>query len=484
MIFKIKYKEILFIRFFRINYSLILAIIALVGCRGWAQREKAQKLPNIVFYISDDLSASDISIYKNQGIEVPNITRLAESGLKFNRAFIASPSCAPSRAALLTGLYPNNNGALANHTYPRTDLQRLPQILKKLGYEVVAFGKIDHNITEERAEQNGFDFYSKKMTQLPQQVREYFKNKVSDKPVCLLVGDRRPHVQWIEDANYPMNEVRLPDFFLDTQETREHWARYATDVQGMDHDMGEIMRMAKENLGENSIFLFSADHGSQWPFGKWNLYDYGIRVPLIVSWQGNISAGSNTDALVSWIDIFPTLIDIAGGKVPNDIDGKSFLSVLKNPHTGFRDYIFTEHSGDGDFNVYPIRSVRTERFKYIENLFPENYHTNHSDVLRKDGAGGYWDSWEVLAQNDSTAFMQVQKYFIRPEAEFYDLKNDPLEQVNLIYDRNYIKEINRLKSILHQEYKTQNDKLELIGEPWPVSGNRPNKESIDARRKN
>lgn len=438
-------------------------------------------LPNIIFYISDDLSASDISLYTKKGIKVPNIERLADEGMTFEQAYVASPSCAPSRAALLTGLYPSNNGALSNHTYANENISRLPQILGDIGYEVVSIGKVAHNINDKRAEKNGFDFYNKKPVELPEQIKGYFASHKGDKPVCLLVGDRRPHVPWIKKPDYPMKEVRLPDTFIDTKATREHWVRYATDIQGMDKDVGRILELAKSKFGENFVFIFSADHGSQWPFGKWNLYDYGINVPLVVTWPNTIKSPSKTHAMVSWVDIFPTLIDIAGGKIPKGLDGRSFLPLLKNSTKTHREYVFTSHTGDGDYNVFPIRSVRTKKFKYIENLFPENYHTNHSDILRKDGAGAYWNSWDELSKKDKAAEAVIKKYHIRPEVEFYDLEKDPMEQQNLINDARYIKNIKKLKGLLHSEYEAQNDKLELMGNPWPISAPLPNKAAIEIK---
>jgi arylsulfatase A-like enzyme len=455
---------------------------------GWSYLEQYprkstenKELPNIVFFISDDLSASDISLYNSKGVNVKNIVKLAAEGITFNRAFVASPSCAPSRGALLTGLYPARNGAMANHTYPREEILKLPNLLREIGYEVISFGKVGHGFEEQKAKDYGFDHFSKESVNLPKQVRNFFKNRRNTKPICLLMGDRRPHVPWIKDSNYPMDSVSLPTFLLNSQETDEHWARYATDIQGMDKDLGEILTLTKDMFGDDYIFLFSSDHGSQWPFGKWNLYDYGSHVPLVVSWPNKIKRPRQTNAMVSWVDIFPTLIDLTGGKLPDNLDGKSFLKVLQNPEANHRDFIYTTHSGDGHFNVYPMRSVRTDRFKYIHNLFSEYYHTNHSDILRKNGAGAYWDSWEQLAVNDSAAKAIIDKYHMRPEFEFFDLINDPLEQHNLAGNPKYGKDQEELKKLLAKMNVQQNDSLLLIGIPYPRTEDLPTQEAIQNR---
>ena len=151
---------------------------------------------------------------------------------------------------------------------------------------------------------------------------------------------------FIKKANYTEEKIKLPSTFIDTKETREHWARYATDIQGMDKDLGDILSLSKTLFGDNYVFLFSSDHGSQWPFGKWNLYDYGIHVPLVISTPDYTKKGTRTNAMVSWVDIFPTLIDMAGGKSPEGIDGKSFASILAKPEQKHRDFIYTTHSAE------------------------------------------------------------------------------------------------------------------------------------------
>ena len=126
----------------------------------------------------------------------------------------------------------------------------------------------------------------------------------------------------------------------------------------MDEEMGRIHDIATDLFGDDFMFLFTSDHGGQWPRGKWNLYESGVRIPMIVSWPGQVEKGIRTDAMVSWVDIVPTLIDAAGGSVPGGIDGRSFLPILSGESRAHRDRMFTTHTGDRIMNIYPIRSVR------------------------------------------------------------------------------------------------------------------------------
>ena len=173
--------------------------------------------------------------------------------------------------------------------------------------------------------------------------------------------------------------------------------------------------------------------------------------------------------MVSWVDILPTLIDAAGGEVPPDIDGRSFLPVLKGETDMHRDRIFTTHTGDGVMNVFPIRSVRAGRYKFIHNLCPDAWHTNHSDRLRKDGAGAYWDSWEKAAEGDPRVSEIVRGYYTRSEFELFDLQQDPRERNNLATDPAHRSKLNELKAELAEWTETQGDKLQPHREPYPVS---------------
>lgn len=431
---------------------------------------QVQDKPNIVFYIGDDHGMLDASVYGAKDIRTPQMHRISKLGMIFDRAFIASPASAPSRAALLTGKMPARNGAEANHTYPTADMQVLPQLLQQNGYEVAGFGKVAHDKMNKTCK---FDSYSEPKVNLAEHVKSFFEKRTETKPLCLLVGDRRPHVPWTNNLLYSKEEVTLPSYFIDTKETREHRAMYYSDITGLDEDMGKVYDMAKEHFGDNFIFIYSADHGAQWPFGKWNLYDAGIRVPLIIVWPGHIRPNVRTQAMVSWIDIFPTLLDISGSQIPTDLDGKSFVKVLENKTQKFRDYIFTTHSGDGDYNVYPIRSVRSEKYKFIHNLHPEFYHSNHSDILRLPNAGAYWNSWDSVAKTDIHAREIISRYYQRPAEEFYDIIADPTEQNNLINKPELVHEIDKMRKMLDKWLIVQGDKFKIYNTPHYLYLDRP-----------
>ncbi|HEX6961195.1 MAG TPA: sulfatase [Lacipirellula sp.] len=408
---------------------------ATLACLTWciACANAAEGRPNIVVFISDDHGHLDSQVAGNQDVRTPNMLRLADAGVTFTHAFAASPSCAPSRAAVLTGLMPNRNGSMLNHQPPRNDVKKLPEYLHELGYEVVAFGKVAHY---KQAKQYGFDHVAHDTFHdhacIPAALK-YLAQRKSSKPLCLMVGTNWPHVPWpkAEASDEQLAGMELPPTHVDTPATRRWRARYYAAVEKMDADLGQVYDAAYEKLGENTLFIHFSDHGAQWPFGKWNCYDAGVRVPFFAMWPGKIAAKSQSGAMISLIDLLPTLIEAAGGEPPAGIDGRSRLSNFRDVNAAGAEIIFTTHSGDGRMNETPMRSVRTDRWKYIRNLTPDvEYHTHIDRGAAVDG-NSYWHSWTEQSKTDDAAAAIVDRYLHRPAEELYDLENDPLEQHNL-----------------------------------------------------
>jgi N-sulfoglucosamine sulfohydrolase len=441
---------------------LLLGAVALMARLAAADAAR----PHIVVFISDDHSLLDSTVYGAKDVKTPNMERLARAGLTFDRAFVASPSCAPSRAALLTGLMPARNGAEANHSKPRAELKKLPAYLQELGYEVVAFGKVSHY---RHTGDYGFDHFAHDAFHediaVPNALK-WLRARRSEKPLCLFVGTNWPHVPWPADGEgYAAQNVAVPPTHIDTPRTREMRARYYAAIARMDVELGQVFDAAHEILGANTFFLHTADHGAQWPFGKWSCYDAGIRTPLIAVWPEKVAAGTRTDAMVSWIDLLPTLVDVAGGSPPRDIDGRSFSAVLRGERREHRDWIFTTHSGDGRMNIYPIRSVRTADWKYIRNLHPEYYHTTHVDLAQAEDGAGYFASWRERAKTDPAAAAIVNRYHQRPAEELYDLRVDPFEVKNLASDPAHAEKVAALRGEVDAWMRDQDDNGRVFNEP-------------------
>lgn len=418
----------------------------------------ADTRPNIVLFISDDLGWADCPLYGGPDVKMPHLDRLAAGGMTFSHAFVASPSCAPSRAALLTGLDPMRNGAMLNHARPKADIKKWPAYFKEMGYDTAAIGKTAHYA---QSKEYGFDHASRFNFHQDDCVTfavDWLTKRKSDKPLCLLVGTNWPHVPWPKESRYDAARLTMPPTQVDTPETRAARARYLEAVSLADRDLGLVMDAARKCLGEDTIILFTADNGAQFPFAKWNCYDAGLHTPLVVSWPGKIKAGSKSDALVSWIDLLPTLVSAAGGTAPKAIDGRSFLPVLLGQATAHRDHVFGTHSGDGKMNRYPIRSVRTKDFIYVRNLDPGLEHHTHIDLGNAGTDGrGYWDSWAALAKSDAKAAEVVKRYQKRPVEELYDLSKDPSELKNLAGEASQAERLSKMRGDLEAWMKGTGD---------------------------
>jgi arylsulfatase A-like enzyme len=451
----------------RIRRGLIVLMAALGLTGATVRATVTEPRPNLVIFISDDHSLKDSSAYGARDIKTPNMERLASAGMTFNRAFAASPSCAPSRAVVLTGLMPARNGAEPNHSAPRPEIKKLPAYFKELGYEVVAFGKVGHY---NQTTNYGFDhcehcsFHDDEA--VPAALK-WLRQRKSGKPLCLFVGSNWPHVPWPKDLEgQDPQAVMVPGNQVDTPVTHQARARYYAAITRMDTELGQVYDLACEVLGTNTCFLHFSDQGAQWPFGKWCLYDDGIRTPMFAVWPGRIAPGTRSDAMICLSDVLPTLVEAAGGKAPAELDGRSFMGVLQGRTNRHRDRIFATHSGDGNFNVYPSRCVRDEHWKFILNLHPEYKFMTH---ITKNGDGAaYWRSWVRKAESDSAAAGTVHRYEVRPREELYDLDKDPMELHNLAAEPACAETVKSLREELKRWMAAQGDKEKVYGQPTMI----------------
>jgi uncharacterized sulfatase len=403
-----------------------------------ANRAATPHPPDLVLFIADDYTWHDLPAYGSTDVRTPNLDQLTQQSLRFRLAYAASPTCSPSRSAIYTGLYPMRNGAHANHSLIKEGVLTLPIYMQRLGYRVVIAGKTHIGPRD----QFPFEYLPNSNIMPPGKhellytdlntdaVDNLLKTNDRSKPLCLLVCSHSPHVYWMDNEGFDPAKITLPPYLVDTPETRSMRCQYYTDVAHMDQQVGQVRAsLAKYNY--SPIFMFTADQGAQWPFAKWELYDAGIRVPLLVQWPGHIKGYTSTDALVSLIDILPTFISLAGGTPPPDLDGQSFLNVLTASSNHHRDEIFAAHTGDKEMNVAPMRCIRTGPWKYILNLTPQiPYRTHINGGGPRDGRI-YWDSWVKLAQHDPHAASVVQRYTHKPAEELYNLDTDPYELTNL-----------------------------------------------------
>jgi uncharacterized sulfatase len=432
----------------------------------------AEKRPNILLFLSDDHGADFVGCYGNPVIQTPNMDALARQGLRFNRAFAASPTCSPSRAVIFTGLHSSRNGTMGNHTDCKPDIQALPAHLKALGYRVVAANKTDvrpasvftweplpatlpkNPKVNRRYRGEGLDT-AKVDALLAAHAKEH-----PDQPLCLLVGDNAPHVVWEPNETYDPAKLPIPPNMVDTAKTRAALANYYQDITTCDRHLGEVMASVKRHgFEQNTVFIYTSDQGPEWPHCKWTCYDTGLRVPFIVRWPGVVKAGATTDAMISFTDLTPLFVDLAGGSPVGGLDGRSFKDVLLGKASRHNEFIYASHTGDGQMNVFPQRGVRDERYKLIFNLNPENQWTTHfTKVMDVPGSHGeVYATWLEKARTDRAAAKLVETLERHPQWEFYDTQTDPYELTNLVDQPAHRQRIGALREKLTAWMRQQND---------------------------
>jgi N-sulfoglucosamine sulfohydrolase len=440
----------------------LLAVTVSAAQPPEAAAAHAPARPNIVLYLSDDHGVDFVGCYGNPAVHTPNIDRLAQEGMKFNRVFAASPTCSPSRAVMFTGLWPQRNGTMGNHTDCRPGIKTLPAYLQPLGYRVVTANKTDLRPRSafgwehlpatlptdpkfRRYRDEGLDV--RKVDQfLAEHVREH-----PDQPLCLLLGDNSPHVVWETNRSYDPAALPMTPLLVDTPKTRLALANYFQDITTMDSRVGAVLAsLTRYGLTTNLLFIYTTDQGAEWPRCKWTLYDSGLRVPFIARWPGFLKPDSASDALLSLVDLTPTFVAVAGGKAPSGIDGVSFYDALRGRAQAGRKELFASHSGDGTMNRFPERAIRDTRYKYILNLHPERDWTTHFTKVEgiPNSHAEVWNTWLEKAKTDPGAARLVERIVHHPAEELYDTKADPYELTNLVDRAEAKPELRRLRKEL------------------------------------
>lgn len=389
--------------------------------------------PAVLLVMADDLTYHDIGCYGSKNARTPNIDRLAREGMRFTHAFTATAMCSPTRQQLYTGIFPVRNGAYPNHSQVKPGTRSVVHHLRRLGYRVGLAGKWHIG------PRDSFPFETVgPKGKLDMTAIRGFVDRNHEEPWCLVVASHSPHLPWTEgDASkYDPQELVVPPYLVDTPETRAALARYHAEVSDLDREVGACLEiLAGTDQEKNTLVIFTSEQGAQFPHAKWTCYDAGLRVALIVRWPEVIRAGTETPAMVQYVDVVPTLIEAAGGPPVEGLDGRSFLDVLRGKSNHLRDIVYGVQTTRGIIHgspCYPIRSARTRTHKLIWNLQSDATFSNV--VTQGDSRNGTWKSWIEASRRDDRAARLVYAYQHRPEFELYDLRHDPLELENVADD--------------------------------------------------
>jgi len=440
----------------------------LLGRAAAPAGQSRQRRPNFLLILADDCTYSDLPVYGGQNAQTPNLDRLTEEGLVFDRAYLSSAMCQPCRAELYTGQYPMRNGCAWNHSASRPDVTSMPHHLGDLGYRVGLAGKV--HVKPAKAfpfdAVDGFDPNCVRSPTRPHDTEgiRRFMEADTDQPFCLVVALVEPHVPWVMGgaSRYPVEKLKLPPNIADTPRTREAYARYLAEISYMDGQVGEILAVLNETgEADNTLVLFTSEQGSQFPGCKWTNWDIGLHTALIARWPSRIRSGQRTDAMVQYADILPTLTAIAGGeKSTREYDGTSFFPVLLGQEDTHRRFVYGMHNNIPEGPPYPIRTISDGQYRYIRNLRPDEIYIE-KHLMGWTGEGElnnpYWATWIREAWSDGRTYNLVKRYMSRPAEELYHTARDPYEMVNLADDPEFSATKARLSAELDRWMREQAD---------------------------
>jgi len=424
--------------------------------------------PNVLIIIADDCTFNDLPLYGGQNARTPRIDQLAAEGLVFDQAYLSEAMCQPCRSEMYSGQHPMRNGAAWNHSGSRPDTKSLPHFLGELDYRVGLTGKV--HVTPKQAfpfeKVEGFDpSCVRSPTRLHELgAMEQFIQRDDAQPFCLVVALVEPHVPWVmgDRTQYPDDKIELPPYLVDTEVTRDAFARYLAEITYMDAQVGEILDTLKATgKADDTLVLFTSEQGSQFPGCKWTNWDNGLHTALIARWPGRVPAGKRTEAIVQYADIAPTLVDLAGGDPGRwNFDGNSFAQALFDEKAEHRAFAYGVHNNIPEGPAYPIRTITNGKFRYIRNLRPDDiYIEKHLMGVRGDGAlnNPYWSTWMFESGQTEEAARLVKRYMKRPAEELYRTTEDPYELVNVAGDPSYSKIKETLSRALDLWLHEQND---------------------------
>src|SRR5262245_58676553 len=428
---------------------LIVVLLTLVPAARAADR------PNILWITCEDITPN-LGCYGDAYAVTPNLDRLATRSVRYTRAFAPIGVCAPSRSSLILGMFAPSVGTqhMRCQGVLPAGVKCFPQYLRDVGYYCTNNVKTDYNFTHDRA---AWDENSN---------RAHWRNRKSGQPffaVRNFVSSHESQIRLPEQqyrrriADFTAKEIHdpsrapIPPYHPDTPEVRKDWARYADMITFMDKEVGEILKQLDDDgLANETIVFYFSDHGAGMPRSKRWLYDSSTRVPCMVrvpeKWKQFApgAAGTTTDRLISFVDCGPTVLSLAGVKVPPHMQGVPFLGPAQGPPRefvfGFRDRM--------DERTDLLRSVHDKRFNYIRNSHPERpwFHEQHISYMYQMPTMQAWQRLADAGQLRGPTRIFMGKF--KPKDELYDVEADPHEINNLAYRPEHQATVARMRAAL------------------------------------
>lgn len=484
----------------------------LIACKATKKETEQVKKYNILWLVTEDMGPY-IPPFGDKTVATPNLTRLAKEGVIFPNLYSTSGVCAPSRAAIATGMYPSSIGANHMRTTSYTEVTGLPkygavppaevkmisELMRINGYYCTNNYKTDYQFKEPVTAWDESSPYA------------HWRNRAKDQPFFAVMNFTDTHEsglfepygnRQIETRHYysgdrmykwgsgkkteaettihlPKNtKFKVPPYLVDNEVTqRDLWKMY-NNIAEMDKQVGAVLKQLEDDgLLENTIIMFYGDHGGPLPREKRLIYDSGLNTPMIVRFPDKINAGTKYNQLISFVDFAPTLLSLINEKPKEYMQGEAFLGAYqsKKPRT----YI---HAAADRFDGFTdaIRAVRDSQFKYIRNYKPEQGYYLPVAYREKIPA-----MQELLRLKSEGKLNDIQKQWFRenkPKEELFDCKNDPFELNNLADNPKYKDKLKELSSEMDRWLTTINDnpslsEADLVKKLWNHQTEKPTTEN-------
>lgn len=438
------------------------------------------KRPNILFCIADDWGWPHAGAYGDSVVKTPVFDRLTREGVLCQHAYISSPSCTPSRNAILTGQYHwrLDTGANLYGSLPQSE-QTYPHLLEQAGYKIGHWRKAwgPGSLTGKWAENHPAG------KQYRQGFPEFLNQLPEDTPFCFWLGASDPHRPYQlnsgAESGMDLSKIKLFQHFPDSPEIRGDVADYYYEVQRFDSDVGKaIALLEQKGWLDDTLIVVTGDHGMPFPRCKSNLYDCGARVPMAIRWGNQVKPGRVIEDFVSTTDLAPTFLEAAGVAVPEAMTGRSLMPLLTAAGSGRlepqeRGFVFTgkerhvpsqEAPNSGG---YPMRAIRSHEFLLIRNYATDRW-PNGTPNYQKAFIPGAWyadtdngptKSYIIDNKDKDAAHARAYElcFGFRPSEELYDLRTDPDQLNNVATDPKYATTLQELSKRLDEELAATGD---------------------------
>ena len=435
---------------------------------------RAEAARNVLLLISDNQNWNDLGCYGNPVVKTPNIDALAERSVTFQNAFATTASCGASRAVILTGLLTHANGQYG-HPHSFHNFQLMPrvrtifQFMEEADYRTGFIGKTHVKPDEKYPADFAPKISGWNVTNLAKAAGEFFR--AGEDPFFMVVGNHDPHptsrdrIGWgikrefpgVEPVAYDPADVIVPSYLPDTPVVRENLAGYYQQISRLDQGVGSILQeLESSGKTDETLILFFSDHGSSEPGAMGTHYEPGVHVPFLLC-DPRRNEGSTSDALITLADVVPTVLDWTGAEGPDyQLHGRSLMPILDTPHPEGWDEVLLSHVCHEVTMYYPMRTIRTPRYKLIWNLVHHAKYPLPIDTLQRA-------TW-LDARRSGKGMIgprTIEQFLFRDELELYDLQDDPNEIHNLADDPEYAELRDRLSERLLERLKETED-------PWLV----------------